>query len=261
MSEFHFAADEGNIKKFFVFREGLWDLILRYIAAGERQKIIERRHMFEISTIEEYQWIFGFLASVIGGISALIFQPIILKFNRRVDLSARVWEKIQDKRFRSYETVLSVAKELRQTMATGRHEDGHIETFPSILKTKESFFAWHNTFSEKQIIWEDWVDQPTSEELRYIIDYMYNLRITINASTEEQLSELRLTVKEDILNISLNLSKVAHRFFSKIDRKRLGYGENGKLSLRVTNKRLSKTNLNLWMNDHNLMPKEGGLVP
>lgn len=177
--------------------------------------------MFEIITLEEYRWAFSFLASIVGGVSALLFQPIISKFNKRIDLSARVWERIQDKRFLSYEAILSIAKELRQTMPTRRHENGYIETFSSIMETRETFFSWHAEFSEKQIIWEDWVDQPTSQELRYLIDYMFNLKIAVAASTGEQLSELRLLVKDDILLISQDLSKAAHNFFSRIDKKDL----------------------------------------
>lgn len=75
-------------------------------------------------------WAVPLVFSFLGGVLSILFQPILSIFNNRLALSARAWERIQDKRIDAFETLLDLAKFLSITTSTGKHQDGWVETKP-----------------------------------------------------------------------------------------------------------------------------------
>jgi lipase chaperone LimK len=72
--------------------------------------------MFEGVVLDYISQLSALLTSLVGGLTALIFQPLIKKIDSRAELSARVWSRIQDKRFAAYEAILETCKELRERL-------------------------------------------------------------------------------------------------------------------------------------------------
>jgi len=58
--------------------------------------------MFEVlqNLPSNAQWLLPLVFSFLGGLVSLIFQPIIARLNKRLELSGRAWERVQDRRQR-----------------------------------------------------------------------------------------------------------------------------------------------------------------
>ena len=194
--------------------------------------------------------------SFLGGLFSLIFQPFIARFNKRLELSGRAWERVQDRRLDAYEALLAFAKNLKVTATTGNHKNGHIETKSVHLESKATFETLMDTFINCEAIWTDWVDQRTSQHTKYLVDYFQNLRIVVSNIDDGELEELSVRLKCDFVDLSSETIVIAHKFFSKIDRRLLKPKGNGKYRLEKTRRLLLRTELGKFMIENDLLLKD-----
>tara|TARA_R100001369_G_C3277915_1_gene161405 strand:- start:201 stop:860 length:660 start_codon:yes stop_codon:yes gene_type:complete len=194
-----------------------------------------------------YFWLLPFISAFIGGISSLIFAPVLARINQQVSLSSRAWGRIQDRRIDAYEAILEVGNSLKETRPTGKYNDGHVETFWIHMETPEAFLAWREWFNEKHLVWENWVDLPTSQHMKYLVDYLENLRNAIIQTPEDKLHLLAVTVKDDLITLASETIGVAHSYFENIDKKNFKLRGNGKYPIKKTVRKLKKTKLMPWL--------------
>lgn len=205
--------------------------------------------MFELlqEANSPYFWLLPFISAFIGGISSLVFAPMLARINQRVTLSSRAWGRIQDRRIDAYEALLEVGNSLKETRPTGKYNDGHVETFWLHMETPADFLAWREWFDEKHHIWENWIDLPTSQHMKYLVDYLENLRSAMLKTPEHELPLLAANVKDDLIGLASETISVAHNYFEYIDKKNFKLRGNGKYPLRKTRKKLSQTKLMPWL--------------
>ena len=206
-------------------------------------------------------WAVPLVFSFLGGVFSILFQPILSIFNNRLALSARAWERIQDKRIDAFETLLDLAKFLSTTTSTGNHQDGWVETQPKFLSSMEDAKEGLDYVFRTCATLDDWIDQPTRQHLRYITDYFQNVSVTLAQIDEGKLLEFSLTIKPDIIDIATHTRMSAHKFYQSINKKCFSYHGNGKYPLRVTTRKLEKTKLIAWMIKHDLLAKNGMEMP
>lgn len=193
-----------------------------------------------------YFWALPFISAFIGGISSLVFAPLLARINQRISLSSRAWERIQDRRIDAYEALLEVGNSLKETKPTGKTESGNVETFWLYMETAEELIAWREWFSQKNYAWENWIDLPTSQHMKYLVDYLENLLMAVLQTPEGDLTELAVRVKPDLILLASETISVAHRYFENIDKKNFKLRGNGKYRKSKTIAKLKKTNLIHW---------------
>jgi hypothetical protein len=194
-----------------------------------------------------YFWLLPFISAFVGGTASLIFAPLIGRINQKITLSARAWERIQDRRIDAYEAILEVGDSLKMTKPTGKYQDGHLESSWLYMESPEAYLAWREWFGDKNRIWENWIDLPTSRHMKYLVDYFENLRSAVLLTPEDKLADLAVQVKPDLISLSAETISVAHKYFEKIDRKNFQLPGNGKYPLKVTETKLRATNLTPWL--------------
>jgi len=214
--------------------------------------------MFEVlkSLPTNAQLLLPLVFSFFGGLISLLFQPIIARLNKRLELTGRAWERVQDRRLDAYEALLALAKNLKITSTTGRHENGFLETKTVHLDNKESFENVMSLFIELESIWIDWVDDRTSQHTKYLADYFQNLRIVVDQIDETDMDEIAVLLKPDFVDLASQTTRIAHDFFSKIDKRRLKIRGNGKYRLKKTIRLLSRTELSKFMVEKDLLLKD-----
>jgi hypothetical protein len=149
---------------------------------------------------------------------------------------------------------------LRTTNTTSKHTRGLVETIPAVFSSKDFFSEWAQKVFQRQEKWDDWVDRATSAELKFLIDYLINLKIAVHATPELEIEDFGLFIKDDFIDLSVSIKNSANYFFKNIDRKTLGYSGNGKLKRRHTEKRMGKTKLATWMHEKGLFLRDDVLV-
>jgi hypothetical protein len=202
------------------------------------------------------QWLLPLVFSFIGGLVSLIFQPMISSLNKRLELSGRAWERVQDRRLDAYEALLTLSKHLKMTFTTGKHDGGLLETKTVHLETKEAFEHWMAHFIELESVWTDWVDEPTGQHAKYLVDYFQNMKIAIDQIDDNELDELAVRVKQDFVDFSVKTVRIAHDFFSRIDKRRFRIKGNGKYTRQKTHSLLAKTELIKFMIERDLLLKD-----
>jgi hypothetical protein len=194
-----------------------------------------------------YFWLLPFISAFVGGVTSLIFAPLLARINQKISLSSRAWTRIQDRRIDAYEAMLEVGNSLKKTRATGKYDDGHVETFWLHMESQDEFLAWREWFDSKQYFWENWIDPPTSKHMKYLVDYLENLRAAVLHTPDDKLMSLAVQVKPDLIELASETISVAHSYFEKIDRKNFRLSGNGKYPINKTKAKLEKTKLAPWL--------------
>ncbi|MEL6510078.1 MAG: hypothetical protein AAFQ32_09825 [Pseudomonadota bacterium] len=199
--------------------------------------------------------------SCVGGLTSLLLRPAFARFDQRLALSGRAWERIQDHRLEAYEALLQVADSLQTTVPTGQHDSGLVETKPICLRSIDDFVLWYDQVLQQINSTHNWVDRQTSQKLLFLRDYLQNLKIAVAQTDAKDLEKFAVYTKADQIDLSIEIREAAQSFFRKIDKRDLSYRGNGKYSFAITQKRLGETKLVEWMEKNDLLWKEDQPTP
>ncbi len=163
---------------------------------------------------------------------------------RRRDLDLKIWEKFLDRRIAAHETVIGVAIAMRRMVASGATDpSGEVVRAPEVMMSKEAFNRWLVEFAEKSLSATTWLSTDVKRELNFVQDYLVTIHVNLSGSAPNDFPAVGAFVRQDFIDLSSSLEKVAFEFFTKEARKlRLSdLNEWHKYPLQATQSRLQDT--------------------
>ncbi|WP_314057965.1 hypothetical protein [Empedobacter brevis] len=185
--------------------------------------------------------ILSFVGVIIGAFLAFISSSFLKRKETRLKIS----EKILDKKIEAHEDVLKLAKLLRSTLTDNNFttEMGLI-TYPIILANKENYLDWKTNLFSKVNNNSHWLSLSVHKELFFIQDYFINLDKTLENIPDENLKNVAIILKNDLIDLSTKLEKSIIEYFDKgwKDLKTISKKDTFKLDKNVSITRLKNYN-------------------
>lgn len=156
--------------------------------------------------------VFG-LVGALGGALLSFVATLILK-RREFDLQTRA--KLLDRQISAHEAILQLAMEMRTMVAPGGlDETGEMLRGPSILCSKADFESWFQRYTLLQTQGSTWLTTETKREVSLVQDYLATLHIHLSEVPDDQCFRLGCLIRQDFIDLSSSLEKIAFRFFEK----------------------------------------------
>jgi hypothetical protein len=179
--------------------------------------------------------------ALIGG--GLSFWGTWVAPKRALDL--KIWEKLLDCRITAHENVVRLALQMRNMEALGKPDSqDELPRAPQVMMSKEAFFNWLNTFAQESGPASTWLATPVKREVNFVQDYFVMLHTYLSEiSSDDDFATVGNLIRQDFIDLSANLEKVAFKFF-EVEARKLhlnDLSEWHKFPLEETRSRLGKT--------------------
>lgn len=136
----------------------------------------------------------------------------------------RIAEKIVEKKINAYDNLLLVINSMRNVKVYDKEiderfpfEEQHApHRHPLVLDSLENYYEWLDFIRDVYQNIGLWLDNDALKELYYFQDYINALDIRINNLKSKQNIDLfGCVVRQDFIDIALNLEKLAFSFYGK----------------------------------------------
>jgi hypothetical protein len=186
--------------------------------------------------------LFG-LAGIFAGALLSFFAAWLL---RKRDYDLRLWDKLLERRIDAHERLINVALEMRVMVSLGGvGEAGEIVRAPRVLRSQEVFEAWFTRAIESVGTASTWLSIAAKREANLFQDYLVTLHIHLEHVPSDRYLTIGVIVRQDFIDISASLERVAFSFFGR-DVRRLklsNLNEWHKYPREHTEQRLKETQL------------------
>jgi len=156
----------------------------------------------------------------------------------------RLLEKVLDKRIQAHEKAIELSKFLRQMTSLGYAEkDGELARTPAIMMSPKSFDDFMLKFSQTGVDSSTWLSTEVTRELYFVQDYFINLYEFLRDVQPDKFPEIGRIIRQDFINFSSSLEKLAFDFFTKdLTKMKLNdLRQWHKYPIKTTQKRLNET--------------------
>jgi hypothetical protein len=181
------------------------------------------------------------LLGTLAGAALTFFGTWILQSQ---EARSRLLEKVLDKRIQAHEKVIELSKILRQmTSLSYPEKDGELARTPAIMMSHESFAEFLLRFTQTGVDSSTWLSTEVIRELNFIQDYFINLYEFLRDVKPDKFPEIGRIIRQDFLDFSSSLEKLAFSFFAKdLTKMKLNdLNEWHKYPVKITQKRLKET--------------------
>ena len=186
--------------------------------------------------------VFALLGTFIGVTLTLIGTWVL----QSQEAKTRLLEKVLDRRIQAHEKVIELSKSLRGMVSLGYAENGgELARTPSVMISQESLDSFLLEFTQTSLASSTWLSTEVTRELNLTQDYLVNLYELLRSAKPGQFAEIGRLVRQDFIDFSTSLEKLAFNFFTKdLTRMKLNdLAKWHKYPLETTKKRLTETAL------------------
>ena len=186
--------------------------------------------------------IFGIAGVILGSVLTFVGAMML----KRRDYTLEVWRKLLERRIAAHENVIRIAIEMRfVTSLHGFDEHGEIRRMPTVLLSKDEFIDFFTRFTQFTGAGSTWLTVAAKREVNFTQDYLATLHEYLDQLSSEECVVIGEKVRQDFIDISSALEKVAFNFFENDARKlRLdSLTLHHKYDFEKTMKRLNETSL------------------
>ncbi len=186
------------------------------------------------------------LFGLAGAFGAVVLTFVTQWLLRKRDYDLRLWDKLLERRIAAHETLINVAIEMRVMVGLGGVDaEGEIARTPRVLLSEEVFHDFFTRAIAAGVSASTWLSIEARREFNFLQDYLGTLDMHTAEVPSERLREVGVIIRQDFIDISSSLERVAFAFLQK-DVRRLSLGtldEWHKFPREVTEKRLRETRL------------------
>ena len=162
---------------------------------------------------------------VLGG--AIV--PILIQYFSGIGIlrregKHRIAEKIIEKKLEAYEDLMVIAKSIRKVQIYKGEliNDFPIEEkygtyrYPSLLDSLDIYKQWLKDTVQIYERNSEWLDNDITREFNYFQDYIMSVdRVVNNLKSPDNIRTLGCLLRQDFINISKKIEKLAFKFYSK----------------------------------------------
>ncbi|HRF76261.1 MAG TPA: hypothetical protein PLJ00_15910 [Chitinophagales bacterium] len=155
---------------------------------------------------------FGLIGTLIG--AGISFFANVYQSSKEAKL--RVREKIFDKRINTHEEIIAFCQVMRTTVSTHEGDaQNNVITYPMLLINREHYGNFIKNFVQVLGRNSIWMDIELYRYMNYIQDYLESLSSNIRDIEEKSFPLVGVLIKQDFINLALELEKEAFKFFEK----------------------------------------------
>lgn len=153
------------------------------------------------------------LIGVLLGALMTFFANLILKRN---ELKLKLREKVLDKRIQAHENIIKLSITLR-TMNYIEFNDPikEVKRIPMLLSSMQRYIEWSNQHLNLIIDSTTWLSTDLTRELNLFQDYLTNLDGRILDLDDNRIKSIGDIVRQDFIDFSSNIEKLAYKLFEK----------------------------------------------
>ena len=181
------------------------------------------------------------LLGTLAGATLTFFGASILQSQ---EARNRLLEKVLDRRIQAHEKIIELSKLLRRIESLGYAEKkGELARTPSVMGSPEIFNDFLLKFSQTGTDSSTWLSTEVTRELYFVQDYFVNLYEFLRNVKPEKFPEIGRVIRQDFIDFSSSLEKLAFDFFAKdLTKMKLNnLTEWHKYPVKTTQKRLNET--------------------
>jgi hypothetical protein len=185
--------------------------------------------------------------ALIGAVSALagiILTLFASRFLRRYDLDLKIWERLLDQRIEAHQSVIGLAIKMRVMVSFEEFDpEGELARAPEVMLSRDAFEEYLTEFARASSHAGTWLSTAVKRELNFVQDYLWTLHTNTSGIPSDRLRVVGSFIRNDFINLSSNLEKVAFGYFEREVRKlKLGdLAEHHKYAPEETEHRLRET--------------------
>lgn len=168
--------------------------------------------MIQKFLLENASAIFALVGTIAGAVLSFFATWLL----RKRELKLRLLEKVLDRRINAHEAVIGLSKKLRYMTDIDSDEGRGVERrFPLVLRTKTDWTDWLLHFSTVVNESSTWLSNGVTRELYLLQDYQTNLDRQLASVKDEDLRHAGTIVRQDFIDFSSSIEKLAFKFFAK----------------------------------------------
>lgn len=184
--------------------------------------IIERMAEFLAHNVNA---VFGLIGVLVGVLVSGAIQFLTSWALRNRDLHLKIWERFLDRRISAHDKVVGLAMKMRVMVTLGAFDpDGELARAPRLMSSKETFDEWLTEFANESVPATTWLATAVKRELSFVQDYMVTLHTHLSPVPSEHFLKVGRFIRQDFIDLSSNLEKIAFEFF-KLDSRKLNLGD------------------------------------
>lgn len=135
---------------------------------------------------------------------------------RNRDLKLKLWERFIDRRIAAHESMVTIALKMRVVVPLGgKDSNGEIIRAPQVMLSKQAFDEWFREFSEIAAPATTWLSTPVKREFNFVQDYFTTINQSLAAVPPDDFAKIGSFIRQDFIDLSTKLEKVAFQFFQK----------------------------------------------
>lgn len=184
------------------------------------------------------------LFGILGALGAVVLTFVTQWLLRKRDYDLRLWDKLLERRIAAHEALINIAIEMRVMVGLGGVDaEGEVARTPRVLLDRAVFHDFFARATGAGVVATTWLSIEARREFNFLQDYLGTLDMHTAEFPSERLREVGTIIRQDFIDISSSLERVAFAFLQR-DVRRLSLGtldEWHKFPREVTEKRLRET--------------------
>lgn len=154
--------------------------------------------------------IFGLIGALGGSLLSFVAAGML----KRREFNLQLWAKLLERRIAAHEKVIALAVEMRVMVGLGGTDTrGEVRRAPQVLISKEEFERWFTRFTQLTMEGTTWLSTATKREVNFVQDYLVTLRLHLERVPTERYLQVGELVRQDFIDLSSSLERVAYDFF------------------------------------------------
>lgn len=163
----------------------------------------------------------NFVLALGGAVGGALISLVVGWLLRKRDYDLRLWDKLLERRIQAHENLIKVALEMRVMVALGTVDaEGEVIRAPQVLVSQEAFEQWFTSATGSNLKSSTWLATDAKREANFLQDYLVTLHLHLQPVASEDYLSVGSIIRQDFIDISVNLERSAFRFFEK-DARRL----------------------------------------
>lgn len=163
----------------------------------------------------------NFVLALGGAVGGALISLVVGWLLRKRDYDLRLWDKLLERRIQAHENLIKVALEMRVMVALGTVDaEGEVIRAPQVLVSQEAFEQWFTAATGSNLKSSTWLATDAKREANFLQDYLVTLHLHLQLVASEDYLSVGSIIRQDFIDISVNLERSAFRFFEK-DARRL----------------------------------------
>ena len=182
--------------------------------------------------------------ALIGALMGTFITGVITYKTKTKEAKLRITEKLLDRKLAAHESLINTVGIIRSmVLLGGEDERGELLRCPLIMESRKNMDDFLAHFNKVQNESDRWLSTKLKKEISFFLDYFVNLNVHSKNGTDEALQSVGAIIRNDFIDIALELENCAHEFFNNDMLKLIYKTDRGwhKYSNDLTIKKLNET--------------------